>query len=627
MGKALNWSGHETHSPFFFFLFLCFVEAKAIYTTTRVPTRTSPAMEKSADGGGRGMPEMEMRCLVVGAGISGLAAAQMLRKNGFQVKILEANSRIGGRICPMDLTANLLPSEEAQEYQPITVQCGANWVHDLRSSNPIYRLVEKEQLTLFDTHDGDHLFGQRSYISDRSHYEAHSTPRIFTPEELSRVNLIGTKMERHYGIIRKRLRKLKAAQQHQVTLSETIDRAIRRIYSEELSQTEGGAGEVVHDPSIQQLLYLHYAFMGFSEGYELNNVSFTRWFDVADEDFEFGEAIICEGTSRLLGPLSESLDIQLNTPISCVDWQELHSSISSPTPTAVQPLIHLHTLSGETYSAPHVIITSSVGVLQSGSLSFNPPLPSGHQTSLSKIQMAKMNVVVLRFKKQFWPKNYLLFAATPPKLAYMEPISGDPTPQHNLPVSQRNDIFSHFYNLTLMRSPQNQEGSEEEREGDNGDQVPPLLFGEIYGDHCDLIKNCTFEELASSAFNTLQMIFGSDIAEHPIGCVTKLWNKDPLTYGSWCNYCLGVSPQDVIQLGQPICSCCPSPDQSPTNPLLNAIKKARAASSVFPHSSACSLQISGEGTSPVQVGTLQGAHDTGVRSAKHIIQFHKPSIL
>jgi hypothetical protein len=614
MGKAFHRFGDETHAFVLILLSnLVALKQSTPHILTGIVLPRSEAM-------------MDMNCIVVGSGISGLAAAQMLKKNGFQVKILEANSRIGGRICPMELTANLLSPEEAQKYQPVTVQCGANWVHDLRSSNPIYRFVEKEKLTLFDTHDGDHLFGRRSFISDRSYYEAHGTPRIYSPEELSRVNLIGAKMERHYGIIRKRLRKLKAAQQHQVTLSETIDRALRRIYSEELSQTEVGSGrEDIHDPSVQQLLYLHYAFMGFSEGYELNNVSFTRWFDVADEDFEFGEAIICEGTSRLLSPLSESLDIQLNAPVSCVDWTELHSSISSSTPSSVQPLIHLHTFSGETYSAPHVIVTCSVGVLQSQSLSFLPPLPSGHQASLSKIRMAKMNIVVLRFKKRFWPKNYLLFAATPPKLPYMEPTTEDNS-QHNLPVSERNDIFSHFYNLTLMRSPQNQgDGKEGQAEEEDDEEIPPLLFGEIYGDHCELMKTCTFEDLASSAFKTLQMIFGSEITEYPIGCITKLWNQDPLTYGSWCNYCLGVSPQDVIQLGQPICSCCPSPDQSPTNPLLNAIKKSRTPSSVFQNSSACSLQISGEGTSPVQVGTLQGAHETGVRSAKHIIQFHKPN--
>lgn len=544
-------------------------------------------------------------CIVIGAGISGLAAAQMLRKNGFQVKILEANSRIGGRICPMELGANLLEPEEAKDYLPVTVQCGANWVHDLRPSNPIYRMVERENLTLFDTHDGESLFGDRSYISDRSYYEAHSVPRIFTRDELRRVNIIGSSLERHYAKIRKRLRKLKAAQQHQVTLAETINRAIRRISSEQEKNQED---VTVHDSSIQQLLYLHYAFMGFSEGYELNNVSFTRWFDVADEDFEFGEAIICEGTSQLLAPLSESLDIQLNTPVQTIDWRELNSSITSPSDSPHQPLIHLHTPSGDIYSAPHVIITPSVGVLQSGSISFSPPLPNSHQESLSKIQMAKMNIVILRFKKRFWSNKYLLFGATPPKLSYID--SNDETADQRdhsaKPVSQRNDIFSHFYNMTLIRS-KNGDISDEATE----DDVPPLLFGEIFGDHCDLIKNSTFDELAASAFNTLQMIFGSS-AEHPIGCMTKLWNSDPLTYGSWCNYCLGVSPEDVLRLGQPICSCCPSV----------GIQKKKQ-STALPISALSSLQISGEGTSPIQVGTLQGAYATGVRSANHIIRFHK----
>lgn len=554
--------------------------------------------------------EIDNTCIVIGAGISGMAAAQMLRKNGFQVKVLEANSRIGGRICSMELCANLLPPDEEMNYPPITVQCGANWVHDLRTSNPIYRMVEREKLSLFDTHDGDHLFGDRSYISDRYYYERHETPRIFSPEELNRVNIIGASMERHYAKIRKRLRKMKAAKQHQVTLAETINRAIRRISSE---QVENHEEVTVNDPTLQQLLYLHYAFMGFSEGYELNNVSFTRWFDVADEDYEFGEAIICEGTSRLLAPLSESLDIHLNTPVQYIDWRELHSSIASPTSLKEQPLIHLHTPSGETYSAPHVIVTTSVGVLQSGAISFSPPLPSSHQESLSKIRMAKMNVVVLRFKKRFWSNKYLLFGATPPKLSYIDSTGfPDDASVSSKPISERNDIFSHFYNMTLIRSKGDNASDDMAKE----DDVPPLLFGEIYGDHCDLIKNSTFDELASSAFNTLQMIFGS-AAEHPIGCVTKLWNNDPLSYGSWCNYCLGVSPEDVVRLGQPICSCCPSPELPPP------IGEKKKKGTTLPITSLSSLQISGEGTSPIQVGTMQGAYSTGVRSATHILRFHQ----
>ena len=314
------------------------------------------------------------QCIIIGAGISGMSAAQLLRKNGFEVKILEANSRIGGRICPVELQANLLSKEDERKVKPITIQCGANWVHDLRMSNPIYSIVSKENLTLFETHDGDILFSNRTYISDRSYYETHSRPRIYSTEELAQVNSIGSKIENQYYTIRKKLRKqLKASEQHQVSLADTINRAIYRISNEEIMKHEE---RVVLQDSIQQLLYLHYQFMGFSEGYELNDVSFTRWFDIADEDFEFGEAIICEGTSRIIQPLSESLDITLNCRVTQIDWSELYSIINnhptttSTTRTTQQPMIHIHTSNGSIYSTPHVILTPSIGVLQSNSFTF-----------------------------------------------------------------------------------------------------------------------------------------------------------------------------------------------------------------------------------------------------------------
>lgn len=38
---------------------------------------------------------------IVGAGISGLKCAEVLLENGFQVTILEARDRIGGRVSPL----------------------------------------------------------------------------------------------------------------------------------------------------------------------------------------------------------------------------------------------------------------------------------------------------------------------------------------------------------------------------------------------------------------------------------------------------------------------------------------------------------------------------------------------
>ncbi|KAF6199270.1 hypothetical protein GE061_007296, partial [Apolygus lucorum] len=102
--------------------------------------------------------EMERKATkvcVVGAGAAGLAAAGRLVASGFQVTVLEAASRMGGRI----LTEQLGSSD---------VDLGAHWV----GGEPVYSLGEEAEL-LEDTHffpdlhfvlnDGQIVFGDESF--------------------------------------------------------------------------------------------------------------------------------------------------------------------------------------------------------------------------------------------------------------------------------------------------------------------------------------------------------------------------------------------------------------------------------------------------------------------------------
>lgn len=59
-----------------------------------------------------------MDCIVVGAGVAGLAAAQLLRQAGLEVLVVEARDRIGGRI------HTLRP-----EGWPFPIEAGAEFVH------------------------------------------------------------------------------------------------------------------------------------------------------------------------------------------------------------------------------------------------------------------------------------------------------------------------------------------------------------------------------------------------------------------------------------------------------------------------------------------------------------------
>lgn len=81
--------------------------------------------------------------IVVGAGVSGLAAARHLADNGRRVTILEGRGRIGGRVW----TSTVWPD--------VPVDLGASWIHGI-DGNPVYEIAEQIKAQTVVT-DGDDI--------------------------------------------------------------------------------------------------------------------------------------------------------------------------------------------------------------------------------------------------------------------------------------------------------------------------------------------------------------------------------------------------------------------------------------------------------------------------------------
>jgi monoamine oxidase len=77
------------------------------------------------------------RIVVVGAGLAGLGAAATLRERGFDVTVLEARDRIGGRV-------------NSVERFGTTIDLGAAWIHDSRG-NPLTAVAKAAGLTTVAT--------------------------------------------------------------------------------------------------------------------------------------------------------------------------------------------------------------------------------------------------------------------------------------------------------------------------------------------------------------------------------------------------------------------------------------------------------------------------------------------
>ncbi|VEL16630.1 unnamed protein product [Protopolystoma xenopodis] len=99
--------------------------------------------------------------IVLGAGISGLAAAKILAKEGLKCIVLEARNRHGGRIHTIRLNGPLPVSPVAQansdsetiqpcqKHQTLTLDLGANYLHGCvlnQESQPLFTLAHRLRL-------------------------------------------------------------------------------------------------------------------------------------------------------------------------------------------------------------------------------------------------------------------------------------------------------------------------------------------------------------------------------------------------------------------------------------------------------------------------------------------------
>ncbi|MBK6497770.1 MAG: FAD-dependent oxidoreductase [Saprospiraceae bacterium] len=99
----------------------------------------TPSLLSSCNNEGDGQKTNGKTVIVVGAGISGLAAAKKLKENGFNVIVLEAQSKVGGRL-------------KTNRSLGVAFDEGASWIHGT-AGNPITSLAQQAGMNTAFTDD------------------------------------------------------------------------------------------------------------------------------------------------------------------------------------------------------------------------------------------------------------------------------------------------------------------------------------------------------------------------------------------------------------------------------------------------------------------------------------------
>lgn len=279
--------------------------------------------------------------LVIGGGAAGLAAAEVLSDAGLRTIVLEARGKIGGRID--EWTA-------WQNRRKLVIPSGAEFIHWQPESSRVWRTILKESgLTAKEVDDNGMTLLGGELLKD-----AHDQP----PQSASMMRALQTAADDHFAHGGRDMRVKNFLQQQK--LERVNDDKHRRLLSTVLSNEYG------EDPSILSLRTVLEP-----ESYNLKNYR------------------IQGGMSSVIHALAERTDdVRTDAAVQHVHWR-LGRVLAS-------------TADRTTFAAPACVITVPVGVLQSGTPSFDPALPEEKLDAIRQLIPGRVAKVMMEFRERFW---------------------------------------------------------------------------------------------------------------------------------------------------------------------------------------------------------------------------------
>ncbi|GFP95182.1 lysine-specific histone demethylase 1 homolog 3 [Phtheirospermum japonicum] len=433
--------------------------------------------------------------IVVGAGPAGLAAARHLQRQGFAVTVLEARSRIGGRVftdhsslsVPVDLGASIITGVEADvatERRPdpsslICAQLGLE-LTVLNSDCPLY-----------DTVTGQKVPADLDEELEAEYNGLLDDMELLVAEKGERVMKMSLEEGLEYGLKRRRM-----AHSERDDI-ETID-----------DEKEGLS------PLERRVMDWHFAHLEYGCAALLEEVSLPNW-NQDDVYGGFGGAhcMIKGGYSAVVESLAEGICIQLDHVVTDITYL----TKDCETDDKLNKKVKVSTSNGKEISGDAVLVTVPLGCLKAESIKFSPPLPQWKYLSIKRLGFGVLNKVVLEFPEVFWDDTIDYFGATAEDR------------------DQRGRCFM-FWNVKKTVG-------------------APVLIALVVGKAAKDGPDTLSSDNVSHALLVLRKLFGEDKVADPVAAVVTDWGRDPYSCGAYSYVAVGSSGEDYDILGRPVENC------------------------------------------------------------------------
>ncbi len=375
---------------------------------------------------------MKSNCqlLIIGAGAAGIGAAHAARRAGLDYLVVEASHRVGGR----GLTEELAPG--------IPWDLGCHWLHS-GGINPLAPVADELGI----------------------HYDKELPSRGFYMNN-------------------KRLPETRVAEYDKFCLD-----IWNKVKESEANGEDIALSELIDLNSEWAPYYTYWESLMTSEDVDQFSALDLARYEDTDENWP-----VREGYGTLLTRHAESINVELNTAVKCIDWSGAGVTVET---------------SRGTIRADQVVITVSTSVLGARDIDFKPALPLSTQEAIDALPLGIYNNFAMLYEEE-WPFD----PDTPDRIDY-----------------SNGDDINFAFKLRCSGW--------------------PYIYCAVAGRQARWLEHQPEKESENLMMTALIDIFGSQFRKKIVKFKSSAWGDDPLIKGAFSASKPGQADQRKV-LGAPV---------------------------------------------------------------------------